>query len=649
MIARMSQDGGSNGHVPAGTANRIDALVAAGRCAEALATLDRIPTDLATRPDGLALFARTLLACGQPARAVGYTTQLVRADPESATHWNLHGRVLNNLRDGAGALAAFRRACELDPQRAESWFFVGHVLRGLGQLADADEALRRSVELEPANARAWQGLAGVAQQRGDNACAVDTLERAVAVHPELPGLRRDLALALHAAGQLDRARAEFDAAIALDPNDAEAHQGLGILCHETRDSAGAERHLQRATALAPGDPAPAAQLAHLYDALNRVDEARQVIAAARKRTPDDPQLCLEAARQRRRAGEIGAAIDLLAPVAQRSLPPRLARQVHHELGRLYDRAGRYDEAWQHFGLCNRIARDSDRAGNASASSFVESIDRLSRFFAARPKLPRFDFAGPTDAVPGFLVGFPRSGTTLTDVMLDSHPGIQSIEERPTINAAEHRVRQMTGGYPEALAGLTQDDIAALRGVYFNASASFVGERSGRLVLDKLPMRTIHVGLVHMLFPTAPIVLALRHPCDVILSNVLQDYALNDMTANFYTVEDAARLYDRVMRLWGIYTDTLPLVTTTIRYEDLVDDRRGQIERILKFLGLDWDPAIDDYLGHVRRRGRIDTTSFDQVSEPVYRRSRLRWLNYRAQLEPVLDVLEPHIRNFGYEI
>ena len=162
------------------------------------------------------------------------------------------------------------------------------------------------------------------------------------------------------------------------------------------------------------------------------------------------------------------------------------------------------------------------------------------------------------------------------------------------------------------------------------------------------MGTIHAGLIWRLFPASKIVLALRHPCDVVLSNVIQDYALNDMAANFFTLEDAAALYDSVMRLWTLYTERLPLDWRATRYEDMVDDSSAETARLLDYVELDPHPAVGDDLATVLRSERIDNTSFNQVSEPECRRPRLCWHNYRRFLEPVLPRLAPHIERFGYE-
>ncbi len=634
--------------VSAVTRTRVEALARDGKFRRAAELLEAERQHDPDNAELLAWLARLWLQAGDPQAALSASTVLVGIDPDSSDAWDIHGRALNNGRRARDALEAFERAVTLEPGSAASWFHYGHVLRGLGRMEPARDAYRRAVDADPTHVRAWRGLAGTCQHLDDNPAAIEALENAARQAPRDAGVRVDLGLARHAGGNLKGALGEFDRALAADPDNAGAHAGRGILCHELRQSAQAETHLKRALSLAPDDPANYAQLAHLYDALNRLDDARTVIADGRRAHPDDPMLRLEAARQNRRTGDIEAGVAQLEPAARGPLPPRLARQVFHELGRLYDRAGRYEEAFHAFNRCNTLARGSDRMRRVSARRFRERIAALDAFFrTATPALLTTQSDYPAAKSPTFLLGFPRSGTTLADVILDSHPRLTSIEERPTLNAVEELLSARPGGYPAALKTLRAADIEPLRERYFAAVHAAATPADGDRILDKLPMRTIHAGLIWRLFPAAKILLALRHPCDVILSNVMQDYALNDMTANFFTLEDAAALYDSVMTLWTLYTERLPFDWCATRYEDMVDDRQAETKRLLDYLGLEPDPAVDDYLATVRRRERIDTTSFDQVSEPVYRRSRLRWHNYRRFLEPVLPRLEAHIERFGY--
>jgi hypothetical protein len=248
----------------------------------------------------------------------------------------------------------------------------------------------------------------------------------------------------------------------------------------------------------------------------------------------------------------------------------------------------------------------------------------------------------------FLIGFPRSGTTLLDQILDAHPALHTMEEKPAIDIVKQAVERLTGGYPDALASLTAEDTVKLRRVYFAEVARFMGGVPQGILVDKMPLNTIEVGLIHRLFPRARILLALRHPCDVVLSGFMQAFKPNAAMVHFGDLADTARFYASVMGLWRRYAEVLPLEVLTTRYEDLVTDFEAETRRILAFLELPWDDSVLTYAERAKSRA-IATPSYHQVVQPIYARSVGRWRNYREQMADVLPLLRPFVDVFGYRI
>jgi hypothetical protein len=247
----------------------------------------------------------------------------------------------------------------------------------------------------------------------------------------------------------------------------------------------------------------------------------------------------------------------------------------------------------------------------------------------------------------FLVGFPRSGTTLLDQILDGHPRLQVMEEKPALFDIRSTIDTMPGGYPSALASLKETDIQNLRDRYLRNVERHIDRRPGTILVDKLPLNICSIPLIVRLFPNSRIILALRHPCDVVLSNFMQDYKLNDAMANFLTIDSAARFYKRVMGFWLQCVELFPLSVHTIKYEDLVHDFEGEIRNLLRFLDVDWNDAMLDYRRHAQHRRKIVTPSYAQVTEPIYERAKFRWMHYEDYLKPVLKDLQPFIKAFRY--
>jgi hypothetical protein len=246
--------------------------------------------------------------------------------------------------------------------------------------------------------------------------------------------------------------------------------------------------------------------------------------------------------------------------------------------------------------------------------------------------------------PVFLVGFPRSGTTLLDTILMSHPSTEVLEEEP---ALVHAIDAF-GSFGD-IADATAETVKRGRDAYFETVRSITPLEPGKLLIDKNPLSMNNVPMIRRLFPDAKIVLALRHPCDVVLSCFVTNFKANAGMASFLKLETAAELYDLSFSYFERACELLNPPVHRVVYENIVADRDRELRPLFGFLGLPWDERVLDHQSTARSRGHIKTASYAQVVEPIYTRSSGRWRNYRSHLEPILPVLKPWIDKFGYEI
>jgi hypothetical protein len=249
--------------------------------------------------------------------------------------------------------------------------------------------------------------------------------------------------------------------------------------------------------------------------------------------------------------------------------------------------------------------------------------------------------GPRQS-PAFLVGFPRSGTTLLDTFLMGHPDTAVMEEFRMLGAAE-TVLGMVDGLPHR----ARTQLERARRAYFAELDRHADRDFGGLIVDKMPLNMLRLSIIYNLFPDAKIIFAQRHPCDAVLSGFMQSFTLNDAMACFLTIEDAADLYDAAMALFTRSRDALPVGVHTLVYEELVADPAAALEPLIAFLGLDWRPELLDHRATARSRGAIITPSYDQVVQPLSKAPSGRWRRYEAQLEPALPVLLPWAERLGY--
>jgi hypothetical protein len=246
-----------------------------------------------------------------------------------------------------------------------------------------------------------------------------------------------------------------------------------------------------------------------------------------------------------------------------------------------------------------------------------------------------------------IVGFPRSGTTLLEQMLDAHPALQSMDENPFFNSlagflAEHDPRIM-----EDLGVLRQYDCDELRKRYHAMVSKRIVRREGARLVDKNPLNMQWLSMISRLFPESKIIVAVRHPCDVILSCYMQSFRSMVLVAACSTLERLAHAYVQTMSCWLEQVEVFRPSVLVSRYEDLVSDFSNRAAELAGFLELEDSEPLMAFDRHARQKSYIATPSYSQVIEPINGRAVGRWHNYREAFEPLLPILEPMLRHWGY--
>ncbi len=570
-------------------------------------------------------------------------------DPNFAGAYNNIGRAMNNKQRLDEAAEAFIRAIELNPGLPEAHNNLGHIYRARGKLNRAAGCFETAIELDPSFSSAHRNLGTILMSRQKPGDAVQCFERSLELDNTDVLSAVNLGIALHTVGRLNDAVKAYNRAIKMDPENPDIHLDLGVALNEQRRTDEAITSIKEAIRLNPNLGRAYADLAALYEDTNLVDDAWEAIQKGLALEPENPRMILEAGKLMRRRGEIGEATKMLECINLDEVDHRLAQYIHYELGLCLDRESDADRAFDHFTQANHYARKNERLQTVDPKRYLAKIDDLQRFFdqisAAQWKKGQSE---PVANAPVFLYGFPRSGTTLIDVILNAHPSIRTLEEKPTIFAIEQNLKNREEGYPDSLANLSSEDLEALRIMYFKMVDEHADREAGIVVVDKMPIRTVHAGLLERLFPGARVLFSVRHPCDVCLSAYMQQFNTSDAFANFFTLEDTVRIYDKVMTLWRRYVDVLSIDARLIRYEDLLDNFEPSVRRLLNLAGVEWDPDVVEFTHHAKNRGRIATNSYHQVTEPLYQRAKYRWHRYKKHFMPFMDTLRPHIAYFGYE-
>lgn len=569
-------------------------------------------------------------------------------EPNAPAAHNHRGRTLFNIGRVDEAKAAFQTALRIDPDYVQAHCNLGHVMRAEGDVELAKQAFAAVVALAPRYRAAQFGLGTILFAQGQLASAAECFR---AVLEEAPADLQSLmhaGMCAHAMRDTTAARAHYEAVLAIDSRNTQAMRFMGLISEEVADTEAAVNWFRKALTVDPRDANTWGDLIASLEQSNRIDKAESALAQANVACADHPAVRLEAARLARRRGDETGALALLRSIDSAQLSPQRRQLCQFEFGQVLDRIGEYDAALAAFGKGNAMAASSPRARGLDHGYFPRQIAAISAWVQRGAPMPAPEPDEDHGADLCFLLGFARSGTTLLDVMLAAHPQVFSLEERPTIEYVWNFLEKSERGYPGALETMDRNGRNTCREIYREALRRHAAPSDTViLIVDKMPMRTPHVALIHRLFPEARIVFAARHPADVVLSNFMQNYTLSEIYCHFFTLNDSAKIYQAVLALWWLTVEQLDLPHHVLRYEKLLADPQQTLQTLCDWLGISFDAAMLDHRGALLARDRIRTNSYHQVTEAINTRGLGRWVNYADALRPLLPTLADAAHLLGY--
>jgi len=588
-------------------------------------------------------------AVGRREEAIASYTKALQIKPDNAGANNNLGLVLNYLGRHQQAIASYTKALQIKPDYAEAHYNLGIALSALGKLDEAIASFTKTLQLNPDIAGAHNNIGIALYDLGKVDEAIASYTKALQIKPDYAEAHCNLGEALRGSGKLNEAVASYTKALRIIPDYAEAHNKLGVALKDLGKHDEAIASYKNALRVKPDDARAHKNLSALYEKLNRVADMERVLnAVPRNYLDNDPAIVFQHARLSSRKENHAETLSLLEKILPENYPVEIQEEYFSFLGKTYDKLGEFEKAFAQFETQNELSRTLLLSQqNDNADTYFNSTIQLTKSWTSGDKL---DWSTTSTEVEGislaFIVGFPRSGTTLLDTILRSHPGIEVVEEKPMVRNMRARFDRIPSIIE--LNKLTRFDVALLRKEYLEELKLHVGGADmEKIIVDKFPLNIRNVGFIHRIFPKAKFILALRHPCDCVLSCFMQNFKINDAMANFLTLDQSAKLYAAVMELWRGYQSALNLNIGVVKYEELVQDLRGNCLPIIEFLGLEWDDNLLKYQETAKNRGWINTPSYNQVTQPLYQKASGRWVNYRDQMAPVLPILKPWIKEFGY--
>ena len=546
--------------------------------------------------------------------------------PDNAEACNNLGNTLKRLSLGAEAERFWRRALVLRPAYPQPH---SNLCCLLGEQGDYGQALvhgRRAIELEPQLADAYINLAGMESARNNHDAALRWLEALLAFAPQHAVGLAACALVLKRLDRLDEARLVAARAIAAAPNNAEAYQAHGVVLQELGETEAALGAFERAATL-PGTAVEQALInrAILFMEHGRREEAQAAFARALAAFPRSASIWFNRADLQKFAADDPAIVHMEALLAA---PEAAARNdqmlLHFALGKVYLDGGNSTAAFRHLDAGNALKRAGFDYDPASATRLMAEIAAV----FSGDFLTQFAHAGPDSLLPVFIVGMPRSGTTLVEQILSSHSAVHGAGELAHLQ----KMTGALGNFPGDAAALTAEVLHGLGTEYLARVTPLA--RGKAHVVDKMPANFVYAGLIRLILPGARIIHCRRDAVDTCLSCYSKLFSGEQLFA--YDQAELGLFHNDYEKLMGHWREVLPPAHfLEVNYEELVADVEAQTRRMLAFLQLGWDSACLEF--HRTERA-VRTASLNQVRQPVYTSSTGRWRHHAAQLQPLLAAL-----------
>ena len=577
-------------------------------------------------------------AQGAPKKAIVALSRATKHNPDGADAWQALAEQLMLVGDETAAQAATAqqiRCATKDPVLLEAAAALCD-----NKLAPAERILKDYLKARPTSIAAIRMLAEVAARLGRYIDAEILLARCLALAPNFTIARHNYALVLHRQNKSQEAIAQIELLLRHDPKNPSYRTLKGAALGQIGEYAQAIGCYEDVLKNFPNQPKAWMSYGH---ALKAVGRQRESVAAYRKSTALSPHLgeaYWSLANLKTFRFEANEIETMHAALARADLSDEDRYHLHFSLGKALEDAGNYAEAFKHYADGNALRR---KGVTYDAEETADHVRRSKVLFSAEFLAARAGH-GNTAKDPIFVVGLPRSGSTLIEQILSTHSMVEGTMELPDVIAIARRLgartsRAKISEYPEVMAKLNADQLASLGSEYLERTR--VQRKLGRPhFIDKMPNNFLHVGLIHLMLPNARIIDARRHPLGCCFSVFKQHFARGQ--AFSYDMNDLGRYYSDYVELMTHFDTVLPGRIHRVVYEKLVGDPEREVRRLLAYCDL---PFEDECLHFYRNRRAVRTASSEQVRQPIFREGVDQWRNFEPWLEPLKDRLGPVLQEY----
>ncbi len=553
-----------------------------------------------------------------------------------------------------------RKSLEISPKDTNTLVNLACVLKDLGNPKQAERFLRDALEINPKHISALVNLGAVLNELGKIDEGEKFLKKALKINPNSPMVLNNLGIILSKKNKNKEAELYYRKAIELKSDFFQAYDNLGSLLSKQGNLIEAEKFIEKAINCNPKFELAYVNLGSIKIDLDKLLEAEELFLTAiqinencgyayrnlfrlYEKTNNIEKLKNKLETFKENKSIINEKLLFLARICFREKDYLKAKKsidqvsdewindTDHQTNLLYwsykafieEKVGNYDEAFK----CFENSQLNLKYENFNPKVFQNYIHTYRKNLDNKNFVVENNSSEENEFSPVFLIGFPRSGTTLLDTILRSHPEIDVVEEKPLINSVEQVIKSKFKYSLDELHKLNKKDLEILRNHYLKILKNNCDNKKAKILIDKFPFQTVCLPLINLLFPNSKIIFTHRNPYDTVLSCFQQAFEPNNAMSNFRSIESASFIYDMTMSIWLDYRKNLKMNFITSKYEDLIVDFDKHILKILDFLNISWDENIKNYRNTAHKRGKINTPSSSQVVQPLYKSSIEKWKNY----------------------
>jgi len=509
------------------------------------------------------------------------------------------------------------------------------------------DLLKKVILLQPNRYEIYLRLGLASSSLGNFKDAINYFEKGASINSNSSPIYCNLGNIYAEIGNKNLALKNYFRAIEIDPKNFNANYNLGSYYYKVDDLENAEKYLNLAVNINPNHIYPYNSLFLLYDRSNNYKKLGEILKKAKKFFPKNSLIKFFEGIVEYRNKNFKNAIDILtnADLDKQDISRNMLKTNY--IAKSYDQLGLYQEAYKFFEISNKISAELPK-NDSDKKKFMDSILQRINYFSNFTSISnRKQLNKSHNLDPVFLIGFPRSGTTLLDTILRTHNLIEVIEEKPMVDKLLKEMEKNTGNSFSNLKEIDELGVKKLKNLYNSERQNYIKLEDGKTYIDKFPLNIVYLAEINKIFPNAKYILALRNPRDSVLSCFMQSFTPNDAMSNMLSINDASNLYDRTMHLFKLYEKILELNIYKVKYEDVINNFEPTIKGLLKFLEIEWTDNLNEFYKTAENKRIISTPSYDQVNKPLYNQSIERWKNYEDKFIDTSKIFERWNKEFKY--